>query len=39
MLRGKLITKMVVVSSGTCPEVTLLIKLLGAQKSPQHACR
>ena len=38
MLRGKLITKMVV-SNGTCPEVTLLIKLLGAQESPQHACR
>lgn len=37
MLRDKLITKKVVYN-GTCPEVTLLM-LMGAQKSPQHACR
>lgn len=37
MLRDKLIAKKVV-SDGTCPEVTLLM-LMGAQKSPQHACR
>lgn len=33
MLRGKLITK-VVVSNGTCPEVALLIKLLGGSEIP-----
>jgi hypothetical protein len=37
MLCDKLTTKKVV-SNGTCPEVTLLM-LMGAQRSPQHACR
>jgi hypothetical protein len=38
MLRGKLIIKNVM-SNSICPEVTLLVKLMGAQESPQRACR